>query len=74
MYYINMNVILTNFSKNLKLMLQEKGLKQNKFAEMVGVNTTSVSKWILSQREPTLTNIYKITKILDCTFEDLTGN
>ena len=63
--------ILKNFSKNLMIMLKEQGLTKNQFSKMIGVSSSCVSKWILCQREPTLTNIYKICKVLNCTFEEL---
>ena len=59
------------FAKNLKQFLKESGLNQKEFAERVGVSATCVSKWILCQTEPTYTNIFNITKILKCTFEEL---
>lgn len=64
-------MILENFARNLKIYLREKNLKQNAFAKLVGVSATCVSKWLLQQREPTLSNIYKITEVLNCSFEDL---
>lgn len=60
-----------NFAKNLKIFLKEKNLKQTQFAELMKVSNSCVSKWILEQREPTLTNISNMLKILNCTFEDL---
>ena len=63
--------VAERFAKNLKLMLKEKGINNVTFAEMVGVTDSCVSKWIYAQREPTLSNLYKITKVLDCTFDEL---
>jgi len=32
---------------------------------------TTVNSWLKSHKEPTLSNIYKLTKVLNCTFEEL---
>lgn len=71
MYYYNMDKILNNFSKNLKLKLKEENLTQRQFAKLINVSATCVSKWILCQREPTLNNIIKILKLFALTFDDL---
>lgn len=63
-----------SFAKNLKNMLAEAGIKQFKFAKMVGVSPSCVSKWLLGEREPTLGNIVKILEILECSFDDLITN
>ncbi len=60
-----------SFAKNLKNMLNEAGIKQFQFAKMMGVSASCVSKWLLAEREPTLGNIVKMLKILECSFDDL---
>ncbi len=60
-----------SFAKNLKNMLSEAGIKQFQFAKMMGVSASCVSKWLLAEREPTLGNIVKMLKILECSFDDL---
>ena len=62
---------LTNFSKNLKILMQEKGLKQVEIAEAVGCNKGTVSKWLNGKIEPGLVYIAKLLKVLNCTFEEL---
>lgn len=52
-------------------MLSEAGIKQFQFAKMLGVSASCVSKWLLAEREPTLGNIVKMLKILECNFDDL---
>lgn len=65
------NELLKIFSKNLKIYLKQSGLNQKELAEKVGVYPSCVSKWLLMKTEPTLSNIAKITTILNCTFEEL---
>ena len=60
-----------SFAKNLKNMLSEAGIKQFQFAKMMGVSASCVSKWLLAERVPTLGNIVKMLKILECSFDDL---
>ena len=59
------------FSRNLLMIMEERGLNQTQLAEGIGTSCSHVSKWIKMKSEPTLTYIYKITKFLNCTFEDL---
>lgn len=63
--------IKKNFSSNLIGLMNERGVNRMQLARALQVSDSAVSKWILMQREPTLTNIYKITQYLKCTFEDL---
>ena len=62
---------LSNFSKNLKILMREKGLKQVEVAEAVGGNKGTVSKWLNGKIEPGLVYIAKLLEILNCTFEEL---
>ncbi len=62
---------LAEFSKNLKLMLSEKGMSQSDLARAIETTPTAITYWVNGVKEPTLSNIYKITKALDCTFEEL---
>ncbi len=62
---------LSNFSKNLKILMKERNLKQVQIAQAVGCNKGTVSKWLNAKIEPGLIYLAKLTKILDCTFEEL---
>ena len=61
------------FASNLKNLMEEMKINRSQLAREIGVSDSAVSKWLLMQREPTLLNIIKITKILGCTFEELIG-
>lgn len=63
--------IMQRFEKNIKLMLQEKGFSQAEFARRLGVGKSTVSNWLCSHREPSISYITKIMEVLNCTFEEL---
>ena len=44
----------------IKEVLASKGLSQQKFADMIGVNQTTVSQWLLGRKKPGYDNIYAI--------------
>ncbi len=62
---------LSNFSKNLKILMKERNLKQIQIAQAVGCSKGTVSKWLNAKIEPGLIYLAKLTKILECTFEEL---
>lgn len=66
--------LFENFSNNLKHYLFKMKISQKEFARRVGVSATCVTKWILKQHEPTLSNIVKIIHVLDISFDDLIAN
>ncbi len=53
------------------MIMDEREKNQTQLAEGIGTSCSHVSKWIKMKSEPTLSYIYKITKFLNCTFEDL---
>lgn len=63
--------LMVNFEKNVKLMLQEKSMSQAEFARRLKVGKSTISNWLKLHKEPTISNIYKILKELNCTFDDL---
>ena len=63
--------VLENFRKNLKLMLKEKEISQSELARKTKIGKSTITHWLNDGIEPTLTNIYKLTEALDCTFEEL---
>ncbi len=73
--YFNKSVELKkesiHFIKNVKNKMKEKGLNQKEFAKLLEISPTCVSQWLLYKSKPKLTNIYKICKVLNSTFEDL---
>jgi transcriptional regulator with XRE-family HTH domain len=46
----------------IKDIMLEQGLTQTSFAEILGVNQTTVSQWILGHKKPSYDNIMAIYK------------
>ena len=61
------------FSKNLKYLREEKGLSQNKLAEKIGVNQTTIARWEDDNRVPTIDNAVDVANVLDISLIDLLG-
>ena len=51
--------------------LAENNLSQQKFADIIGVNQTAVSKWLLGTRKPTYDSIEMICKKFNIEPNDL---
>lgn len=69
---------LTIFAERMKATREEKGLKQNELAKMVGVTPTTISAYEKSDTEgngkkPTLENAQAIAKALGCSLDWLSG-
>ena len=63
--------LMDKFERNVKLMMKEKGYTQLSLAKELGLGKTTVNSWLKVHKEPTLSNIYKLTKALNCTFDEL---
>ena len=61
------------FSKNLKFLREKRNLSQNKLAEMIGVNQTTVARWEDDNRTPNLDNAIDVSVTLNITLADLIG-
>lgn len=59
------------FSSNLIMILEDQGINRNDFAKRLGCSCSTVSKWLTCKTEPTLSYIIKITRVLNCTLDDL---
>ncbi|MBO6263503.1 MAG: helix-turn-helix transcriptional regulator [Clostridia bacterium] len=55
MYYIEV----------IKQVMQEKGLSQQAFADIIGVNQTTVSQWLLGKKKPGYDSILLLYKKFD---------
>lgn len=64
---------MSNFSKNLKFLREQKKLSQNKLAELSNVNQTTIARWENEEISPSLDNIYDVANTLDVSIADLTG-
>lgn len=57
----------------IKDIMTNKRLSQQKFADLIGVNQTTVSKWLLGKKKPTYDSINAICKAFDITPNDFFG-
>ena len=55
MYYVDI----------IKQIMQEKGLSQQTFADILGVNQTTVSQWLLGKKKPGYDSIMLLYKNFD---------
>ncbi len=59
------------FSSNLQMILQERSINRLELSRRLGCSSATVSKWFKCKTEPTMSYLFKITQVLNCTFEDL---
>lgn len=61
------------FSSNLKYIREKKGLSQNKLAQKIGVNQTTIARWEDDNRVPTIDNAVDISEALNIPLPELLG-
>ena len=61
------------FPPRLKELLNIENVKQNEFAQKVGVSPSCVTFWLKGERQPTAENIYTISKTYDVSADYLLG-
>lgn len=59
------------FSENLKAIMKDNEVNKKEVSLAIGCSDSVVSKWILMRSEPTLSNICKLCKFLNCQPNDL---
>lgn len=57
----------------IRQIMQANGYSQQKFADILGVNQTTVSQWLLGRKKPGYDNIYLIYKKFNVTPNELFG-
>ena len=60
------------FSDRLKKYRTDMDMKQEELADRIGVSQKTISSWEVGRSEPTMREVTKLCKVLDCTVEDLT--
>lgn len=55
----------------IKVMLAEKGKTNKWLSEQVGKDPATVSKWCTNMAQPTLETMMQISKVLECSIDDL---
>lgn len=66
-------VNLPEFAEILESLMIEKGLNTSKLSKEVGINITSISRYLHSERTPTVENIVKLADYFCCSVEFLLG-
>lgn len=61
------------FSSNLKFIREQKGLSQNKLAQQIGVNQTTIARWEDDNRTPTIDNAIDVSEALNIPLPELLG-
>ena len=61
------------FSTNLKYLREKRGLSQNKLAEKIGVNQTTIARWEDDNRIPTIDNAVDVASALNVPLTSLIG-
>jgi transcriptional regulator with XRE-family HTH domain len=57
---------MASFGENLMILRKRKGLKQAEVAEMLGITGAAWSEYERNRSEPSIKDLLKISKILDC--------
>ena len=63
-----------SFGTRLKETRENKGYKQNQFADMLGITATRLNYWEKDKREPDVEMIKKISALLNVSSDWLIGN
>lgn len=66
-----MKKIKTDFAKNLKKYIIDRGFKVKDFAFLVYVTPQTVRNWVNGKSKPSLLVLVKVAKILKCRLENL---
>lgn len=66
--------MIINFGINLKSLREKKNLSQEDLAKKLKISRQSISKWEQGVSYPSILYLVPLTKILDCTLEELLKN
>lgn len=61
------------FMSNLKFLREKKGISQNKLAQMINVNQTTIARWEDENRVPTIEKAIEVSIALNIPLNDLIG-
>lgn len=64
---------MTILSRNLKIYREKAGLNQSDLATALNMSSKAVSSWETGRTEPNVDILKQITKILNCTVNELLG-
>lgn len=63
--------LLRDFGRNLEDLLNEENISQRELSELTGINNSTISRYVAGDTAPSLVNVVKIMRVLECEFEDL---
>lgn len=63
--------LIISFGTNLKALREKKNLSQESLARILNISRQSISKWEQGISYPSILYLIPLTKILDCTLEEL---
>lgn len=63
--------LIINFGTNLKALREKKNFSQEELARKLQISRQSISKWEKGISYPSILYLIPLTKILDCTLEEL---
>ena len=66
-------IVKLDFGKNLRILREAEKLKQNEFAEKIGVTQRKVSYWETEKVEPSLADLWKIADFFGISVDELIG-
>ena len=67
----DINDQLQTLGNNISFWLEVRGISQRELAERIGVTAVSISRYITGKRVASGMTLYKISRVLGCTMEDL---
>ncbi len=62
-----------NYSDTIKMLRENRGMKQSKLGECVGVSSQAISKWETGKAEPAIDAILKMCDLFDVSADYLLG-
>lgn len=62
---------LAKFGENLSRMIKDFGYTQSEFAKLIGVNPSSISRYVNKTQMPGASTMDNICSVLKCTIQDI---
>ncbi len=65
---------MSYFQKSLKNILKTKQLRQTDLSKLANIPQTTISKWLINDADPKLSNILQLAKALNISIGELIGD
>ena len=66
-------MIKIKFAENLKLLMKEYDFNQVSLSEKTGISQSAISAWIAGKKEPSITSLWILSDLFNCTIDELVG-